>query len=91
MTRLAAESNPGGAAKGGGCSFLPDITLQDGETVTGDGWSLTALHTPGHFCNHMSFAWGGDALFSGDHIMGWSSTLISPPDGDLGGLLRVAR
>lgn len=82
MARLAAEANPGGG-EGVDAGFLPDITLQDGETVTGDGWSLTALHTPGHFCNHMSFAWG-DALFSGDHIMGWSSTLISPPDGDLG-------
>jgi len=81
MARLAATANPGGG-EGVDHAFRPDITLRDGETVHGDGWSLTALHTPGHFCNHMSFVWG-DAIFSGDHIMGWSSTLISPPDGDL--------
>jgi len=50
--------------------------------VTGASWAVEALHTPGHFGNHLSFLWQGCA-FSGDHVMGWASTLISPPDGDL--------
>jgi glyoxylase-like metal-dependent hydrolase (beta-lactamase superfamily II) len=50
--------------------------------VAGDGWQITAHWTPGHFGNHMSFQAGGD-VFSGDLVMGWASTLISPPDGDL--------
>lgn len=63
-------------------SFAPDITLKDGEAITGNGWALSALHTPGHAANHLCFAWG-QRLFSGDHVMGWSSSLVSPPDGDM--------
>lgn len=62
--------------------FSPDVTLADNQSFTWSDGTLTALHTPGHFCNHMCFQFGSD-LFSGDHIMGWASTLISPPDGDL--------
>lgn len=63
-------------------AFAPDRMLQDGETVEGPDWSLTALWTPGHIGNHLCFAWE-DALFTGDHVMGWASSLVSPPDGDL--------
>ena len=86
MARLAAEGLAGGG-EGVDHAFRPDVTLTDGEEIGAGDWQVTALHTPGHFCNHLSFAWG-DALFSGDHVMGWASTLISPPDGDLGDYFR---
>lgn len=86
MARLAAEGLAGGG-EGVDRAFRPDVTLTDGEEIGAGDWQVTALHTPGHFCNHLSFAWG-DALFSGDHVMGWASTLISPPDGDLGDYFR---
>lgn len=63
-------------------AFSPDETLYDGQTVTGPDWQMTAHWTPGHFGNHMAFACG-DAVFVGDLVMGWASSLVSPPDGDL--------
>ncbi len=62
--------------------FNPDILLAEGEVVQGDGWALEAIHTPGHMSNHLCFAFEG-GLLSGDHVMAWSTTLVSPPDGDL--------
>ena len=62
--------------------FVPDVALKDGEVVTGAGWSVEALATPGHTANHMAFALRGtDLLFSGDHVMAWSTTVVAPPDG----------
>ncbi|WP_299839764.1 MBL fold metallo-hydrolase [uncultured Paracoccus sp.] len=86
MQRLAAEGGAGGG-EGLDLSFRPDRQLADGETITRDEWSLTAHHTPGHAGNHLCFAWG-DVTFSGDVVMGWSTTLISPPDGDLADYFR---
>lgn len=68
--------------------YAPDRILADGETVSGDGWTLEAVATPGHTSNHLAFALpeaqdGAGALFSGDHVMGWSTTIVSPPDGDM--------
>ncbi len=64
--------------------FKPDIEIADGETVSGPGWTLEALPTPGHTSNHICYALAEEnALFSGDHIMGWSTTVITPPDGDM--------
>lgn len=64
--------------------FRPDRKLSDGERVEGPGWTIEALHTPGHTSNHLCFALlEENALFSGDHVMGWSTTVISPPDGDM--------
>ena len=60
----------------------PDRVLADGETITVDGDPLTAVATPGHTSNHLCFAWR-DALFTGDHVMGWSTTVVVPPDGDM--------
>ena len=77
-----AESGMVGGGEGVDAGFAPDQCLADGARVAGDGWQLEALHTPGHFGNHLSFAWG-DMLFSGDVVMGWASSLVSPPDGDL--------
>ena len=62
--------------------FRPDVALADGEVVSGDGWTLEALTTPGHTANHMAFAFKeSDLIFSGDHVMGWSTTIVAPPDG----------
>jgi glyoxylase-like metal-dependent hydrolase (beta-lactamase superfamily II) len=64
--------------------YRPDRVLGDGETIEGDGWSLSAVATPGHTSNHLCFALGGSGiLFTGDHVMGWSTTVIAPPDGDM--------
>ncbi len=66
----------------------PDHVLADGEQVTGPGWTLQAVATPGHTSNHLCFAWAErDVLFSGDHVMAWSTTIVSPPDGDMGAYL----
>ncbi len=83
MCRLDAQGGLDGG-EGIDAGFAPDVVLADDDTVSGAGWELRAVHTPGHLSNHLCFAWcGQDALFSGDHVMGWASTLISPPDGDL--------
>jgi glyoxylase-like metal-dependent hydrolase (beta-lactamase superfamily II) len=81
MQRLA-DLLPIGGGEGVDHDFHPDICLADGACVEGDTWQLKALHTPGHMGNHLCFV-SGDVLFSGDHVMGWSTSLISPPDGDM--------
>jgi len=69
--------------------YRPDRILEDGETVSGVGWTLEALATPGHTSNHLCFALRETgALFSGDHVMGWSTTVVSPPDGDMAAYMR---
>lgn len=71
-------------------AFQPDILRRDGDIIAGHDWSLRVLHTPGHFAGHLSFVLG-DRIFSGDHVMDWSSTLISPPDGDLGAFMSTCK
>ena len=63
--------------------FRPDHALADGDVVSGDGWALEAVTTPGHTANHMAFALKEHRIlmFSGDHVMGWSTTIVAPPDG----------
>lgn len=69
--------------------FDPDIRIQHGETIEGSGWSVECVHTPGHTSNHMCFALREErALFTGDHVMGWSTSVISPPDGNMGDYMR---
>ncbi|WP_116131996.1 MBL fold metallo-hydrolase [Tropicimonas sp. IMCC34043] len=80
MEHLAAEGLGGG--EGIDADFLPDHALADGAVIEGAGWRIEAVWTPGHLSNHLCFAWQG-ALFTGDHVMGWASSLVSPPDGDL--------
>jgi glyoxylase-like metal-dependent hydrolase (beta-lactamase superfamily II) len=64
--------------------FTPDVSLCGGGTIEGPGWTLEAIPTPGHTSNHLCYALPEEnALFSGDHIMGWSTTVITPPDGDM--------
>ncbi len=74
-----------GVEEGGDFDFLPDRRLCEGDLVAGKGWRLEAIHTPGHTSNHLCFAWKDEGiLFSGDHVMGWSTSVIAPPDGDMG-------
>lgn len=74
----------GAAATGGGADpqHRPDVTLQDGQEIYVGGLRITAHHTPGHMAGHLCFGYG-DILFSGDHVMGWSTSLVAPPDGDM--------
>lgn len=70
--------------EGGDMGFDPDVVVQDGDLIEGDGWTMEAVYTPGHTSNHLCFALLGEkVLFSGDHVMGWSTSIISPPDGDM--------
>ncbi|HAA92302.1 MAG TPA: MBL fold metallo-hydrolase [Rhodospirillaceae bacterium] len=69
----------------GDYDFIPDIHLKDGDVVEGNGWTLEAVHTPGHASNHLCFALKEEnILFSGDQVMGWSTTVVSDPDGHMG-------
>lgn len=81
MSRLAEHGLVGGG-EGIDSEFQPHQTLSDGQIIQGDGWRLEVIHTPGHLGNHIALAWG-DACFTADHVMGWASSLVSPPDGDL--------
>lgn len=64
--------------------FLPDVTVGDGDLIEADGWTIEAVHTPGHTSNHVCFNLRDESvLFTGDHVMGWATSVISPPDGDL--------
>jgi len=70
--------------EGGDMEFAPDTQLGHGDVVEGPGWTFEAVHTPGHTSNHLCFALREEkALFTGDHVMGWSTSIISPPDGDM--------
>ena len=93
MERLAA-AGLGGGGEGVDQGFDPDRRLCDGEVVAAGGWRLQALHTPGHMAEHLCFAWDR-VLFTGDMVMGWAPSLVSPPDGDMGAYLasldRLAR
>lgn len=74
------EHNPLDAS--GDRDFRPDVAMKDGEVAQGDGWAIEAVGTPGHTANHMSFALKGRGiLFAGDHVMGWATSIVAPPDG----------
>lgn len=77
-----AQSGMSGGGEGLDHDFKPDKYVSDGERLDGDGWQLEVLHTPGHLGNHIALIWN-DAIFVGDLVMGWSTSLISPPDGDM--------
>jgi glyoxylase-like metal-dependent hydrolase (beta-lactamase superfamily II) len=69
--------------------FIPDVPLVDGQQLAGEGWAFTALHTPGHAPDHLCFALDGTSiLFSGDHVMGWSTSVVAPPEGSMGAYIR---
>jgi glyoxylase-like metal-dependent hydrolase (beta-lactamase superfamily II) len=70
-------------------SYAPDRVLDDGEAIEGPGWTLRAVATPGHTSNHLCFALPEEqALFTGDHVMGWSTSVVSPPDGDMADYMK---
>lgn len=73
------EANP--FAESSDTGFAPDIALRHGDRVEGDGWALTALLTPGHTANHAAFARDDGVVFSADHVMAWSTSIVAPPDG----------
>jgi glyoxylase-like metal-dependent hydrolase (beta-lactamase superfamily II) len=73
-----------GSEAGGDWDFMPDIVVKDGDEIAGGKWRFEAVHTPGHTSNHLCFALpDAGILFSGDHVMGWSTSVIAPPDGDM--------
>lgn len=73
-----------GIEEGGDWDFAPDETVKDGEAIDGGKWRFEAVHTPGHTSNHLCFALpDAGIMFSGDHVMGWSTSVIAPPDGDM--------
>jgi hydroxyacylglutathione hydrolase len=94
MRRLKADGIDLGGGEGGDAGFRPDHALGEGGTIgsAGGGWALSALHTPGHLSNHICLALEGTGvLFSGDTVMGWATTLVSPPDGDMAALMSTLR
>ncbi|MFT5871050.1 MAG: glyoxylase-like metal-dependent hydrolase (beta-lactamase superfamily II) [Paracoccaceae bacterium] len=89
MQALAATGELGGG-EGVDTQFTPSQILRHGDLVQATDWQLSVLHTPGHMANHLSFAWNG-TLFSGDLVMGWSTSLVSPPDGDMTSFMASLR
>ena len=101
LARHADAPTYGFGAHGAGCleadspveegadlEFRPDRRVRHGQRIEGDGWSVECVHTPGHTSNHCCYALdGAGALFTGDHVMGWSTSIISPPDGNMGDYL----
>jgi glyoxylase-like metal-dependent hydrolase (beta-lactamase superfamily II) len=78
----AGETNP--FAESSDSAFVPDIVAAHGERISGDGWEVEVLHTPGHTANHAAFAETGTGIvFSGDHVMAWATSVIAPPDGSM--------
>jgi len=88
--RAEDRTGVGGVTEeGGDHAFSPDVALREGDAIAGPGWRLEAVHTPGHTSNHLCFALAEEqALFSGDHVMGWSTSVIAPPDGDMAAYMR---
>jgi len=75
--------------EGGDMDFEPDHQIRHGDVIEGGDWSVECVYTPGHTSNHMCFQLREDkALFTGDHVMGWSTSIISPPDGDMAAYMR---
>ena len=82
--RLALEDDGSRADASFDFDYVPDQVLEHGDSIAGEGWTLRAVATPGHTSNHLCFALDEEkTLFTGDHVMGWSTTVVSPPDGDM--------
>jgi len=92
MRGLSEDARMLGGGEGADAGFTPDVALGDTETITGRGWTLRALHTPGHLSNHLCYALEGTGIvFTGDTVMGLATTLVSPPDGDMADLMHSLR
>ena len=89
------HGTPSGTAEveeGADRDFVPDHEIGDGDIVVGNNWTLEPIHTPGHTSNHLCLSLREEnIMFSGDHVMGWSTSVISPPDGDMGDYLQSLR
>lgn len=88
------QKAPDGAKmdEGGDMDFVPDHVIADGDIIEGDGWTVECVFTPGHTSNHMCFGLREEkALFTGDHVMGWSTAVIAPPDGDMADYMASLR
>lgn len=90
VMRALVDAGLAGGGEGVDSGFAPDETLADGDVVATEEWRLEVLHTPGHFAGHLAFRWE-EHVFSGDHVMDWSSSLVSPPDGDLSEFMATSR
>ncbi len=78
--------------EGGDMAFMPDVRVKDGDVIKGSDFTFECVYTPGHTSNHMCFALREEkALFTGDHIMGWSTTVVTPPDGDMAQYMASVR
>lgn len=83
-SRPRFESEKHNPESGSDRDFVPDIRIINGDVVEGDGWRLEAVATPGHTANHLAFAWPERKFnFVGDHVMGWSTSIVAPPDGSM--------
>ncbi len=83
-SRPAYASETRATESGGDWDFRPDVVVKDGEIIQGDGWTLEVIATPGHTANHIAFAWPErNLIFVGDHVMGWSTSIVAPPDGSM--------
>ncbi|MBN8975080.1 MAG: MBL fold metallo-hydrolase [Rhizobiales bacterium] len=83
-SRPRYESEKHNPESGADRDFKPEVTLRDGDVIEGDGWRLEAVATPGHTANHMAFSWPErELMFIGDHVMGWSTSIVAPPDGSM--------
>jgi len=79
----------GVADESGDRDFVPDVLVRDGDVLRGDGFTLECLYTPGHISNHICYALPEEkALFTGDHVMGWSTSIVAPPDGKMADYIR---
>ena len=78
--------------EGGDRTFVPDVVVRDGDTIAGADYTIDCVYTPGHTSNHMCFALQEEqALFTGDHVMGWSTSVVAPPDGDMAAYMASLR
>jgi glyoxylase-like metal-dependent hydrolase (beta-lactamase superfamily II) len=83
-SRPRYESEKISSESGADREFRPDVEVRDGDLIEGAGWMLQAVATPGHTANHLAFAWPDRKLsFVGDHVMGWSTSIVAPPDGSM--------
>jgi glyoxylase-like metal-dependent hydrolase (beta-lactamase superfamily II) len=83
-SRSRFESEKHNPESGADRDFRPDVQVRDGEVIEGEGWKLEAVATPGHTANHLAFAWTERKMaFVGDHVMGWSTSIVAPPDGSM--------
>jgi glyoxylase-like metal-dependent hydrolase (beta-lactamase superfamily II) len=83
-SRPAYASETRSTESGADREFRPDVIVKEGDLIKGDGWTLEAVATPGHTANHMAYAWPErNIMFIGDHVMGWSTSIVAPPDGSM--------